>query len=327
VWLTDGASLTGFTLTNGMGYGGGGVYCPIGANAVVTNCVIVGNSAPGYTANGFGGGAYGGALYNCLLWRNNAAFWGGGAALSTLYNCTVVSNSAGSHVGVGGTAQCTLYNSILYRNTLGFDPDPVMNYDPSCTLTYCCASPLPSGEGNIDAYPEFVDYAGGNLRLQSNSPCIDAGTNWYAARPTDLDGRPRLVGRVDMGAYEFQPSVSGAFIGWLQQWGLPTDGSADYADVDADGLNNWQEWVCQTCPINLQSALRLVSAAPTGPNATVIWQSVAGVNYFLLRSPDLAAPSALVATNIPGQLGTTTYADTNATGAGPFYYRVGVQAP
>jgi hypothetical protein len=66
---------------------------------------------------------------------------------------------------------------------------------------------------------------------------------------------------------------------------------------------------------------------PAGTNATVTWQSVAGVSYFLERSADLAAPFTLLATNIVGQTNTTSYSDTNATAAGPFFYRVGVEWP
>jgi len=175
-----------------------------------------------------------------------------------------------------------------------------------------------------------VDDANGNLRLQSNSPCINAGLNANAPGPTDLDGRPRIVsGTGDIGAYELQESGSVISYAWLQQFGLPTDGSADATDPDADGHNTWQEWQCQTCPTNALSVLRLLSASHDGTNVTVSWQSVAGVNYFLECSTNLAATPRFtpLATNHPGQPGTTTYTDTNAAGPGPFFYRVGVRVP
>jgi hypothetical protein len=143
-----------------------------------------------------------------------------------------------------------------------------------------------------------------------------------------LDGNPRIVsGTVDIGAYEYQGAGSVISYAWLQQYGLPTDGSADYADPDHDGLNDWQEWICGTNPTNAASALRLISAVPAGTNVTVSWQSVAGINYFLERSANLATPFAPLATNVVGQAGTTRYADANAVGLGPFFYRVGVMAP
>ena len=92
-------------------------------------------------------------------------------------------------------------------------------------------------------------------------------------------------------------------------------------------MNNWQECVCGTDPTNPLSVLRLLSPCVTGTNATLSWQSGAGVNYFLQRSANLATPFTLLATNIIGQAGTTSYADTNATGAGLFFYRVGVKYP
>ncbi len=51
------------------------------------------------------------------------------------------------------------------------------------------------------------------------------------------------------------------------------------------------------------------------------------MHYFLQRRVNLAAPVTLLATNIVGQAATTRYADTNAAGAEPLFYRVGVQAP
>lgn len=41
----------------------------------------------------------------------------------------------------------------------------------------------------------------------------------------------------------------------------------------------------------------------------------------------MVVPFMLLAANIVGQAGTTTYADTNAAGAGPRFYRAGVNSP
>ena len=297
VFLTNGASLSGFTLTNGATRAvnddyptnresrGGGLWCE-SASAVASNCLVVGNSA-----------LYGGGAYNCRL-----------------NNCTLAGNRA--DVG-GGVSGCLLENCILvFNNEFSNDPFNDPDYDSSTI-----------NNSWVGADPFFADYYGGNLRLQSGSPCINAGNNAFAPAGPDLDGRPRIVGgTVDIGAYEYQPGISGVFIGWLQQYNLPTDGSADYTDPDGDRMNNWQEWRCRTDPTNAHSVLHLLAPATDRTNVMLTWQSVTGVNYFLERSPSLAAPSSFtaMATNIFGQTGTTTYTDTNAAGAGPFFYRVGV---
>jgi hypothetical protein len=68
-----------------------------------------------------------------------------------------------------------------------------------------------------------MDFAGGDLRLGSNSPCINAGNNVYVAGTIDLAGFPRIAGEtVDIGAYEFQSPASLISYAWLQQYGLPT---------------------------------------------------------------------------------------------------------
>jgi hypothetical protein len=289
--------------------GGGAEQCTL------NNCTLTGNSAASY-----GGGADYSTLNNCTL-TGNSARQGGGAWPGTLNNCTLTGNSA-SVSGGGAAYQGTLNNCILYYNTA---PNGA-NYEANSTLNSCCTTPNPGwGVGNFTNAPLFVDYAGGNLCLQPNSPCINAGNNTYVPGLTDLDGNLRISGDfVDVGAYEFQ--FVKPFHTWLEQYGLPTDGSADFSDADGDGLNNWQEWRCQTDPNNPLSVLRLLSALRAGTNVTVTWQSVAGVSYFLERSTNLTAspPFTLLASNLPGQPGTTSYTDTNAAAASWLFYRIGV---
>jgi len=292
--------------------GGGGA-----SFGTLNNCTLTGNSA-----RVDGGGANGGTLNNCTL-SGNSADHGGGADGCTMNNCTVSGNSA-NFTG-GGASGGTLNNCIVYYNTAA--SGGANYYGP--TLNYCCTTPPPpGGPGNFTNAPLFLDQAGGNLRLQSNSPCINAGLNAYAPAGLDLDGHPRIVGgTVDVGAYEFPSPNSLISYAWLQQYGLPTDGSADYADPDGDGLNNWQEWRAGTDPTNPLSVLRLMKPVPRPSGIAVRWLSVSNRAYLLERSTNLGvAPLFLpLSSNIVGQAGSTTLLDTNVAGVGPVFYRVGVQ--
>ncbi len=328
---------------NSARYGGGGQgatmnNCKVSSNSVsfygggasggaLSHCALSGNSAQ------YGGGVSSATLNDCTLSANSASYQGGGAYYSTLNNCTVSGNStsgygggiAGGVFAGGGTINSVVNNCIVHYNRADWGG---ANYFTS-TLNYCSTSPQPiGGTNNITLGPLFVDVGAGNLRLQSNSPCIDAGNNGYVTNITDLDGRPRIVGaRVDMGAYEYQPNASGLFIGWLLQYDLPTDGSADTADPDGDRLNNRQEWVAGTNPTNAQSVLRLLTPTPVGHDLMVSWESVPGRSYFLDWSTSLGAQPGFkrLATHLPAAASTTIFTHTNAAGVGPLFYRVGVE--
>jgi len=189
--------------------------------------------------------------------------------------------------------------------------------------------PLPTnGVGNITNEPAFVDLAGSNFRLQTNSPCINAGNNAYVTTSTDLDGNPLISsGTVDIDAYEFQGAGLSEFAGWLWQYSLRTDGSADHTDADSDGMDNWQEWITGTDPTNALSVLQMLSPTGDVSGVTVSWQSVTNRTYSVQRATDRATQPAFstLATNIAGQQVTTSFTDTNAIGDGPYFYRVGVQ--
>jgi len=131
VYLTNEASLDGFTLTNGAA---SGVWCA-STNAWVSNCVIVGNSA------GEGGGSYSGTLNNCII-ADNTANYGGGAFGGTLNNCTLRGNLAltAYHVPAGyggGSYDSTLNNCTLTGNSAaGFSGGGAFGGTlNNCTLT------------------------------------------------------------------------------------------------------------------------------------------------------------------------------------------------
>ena len=142
VYLMSGASLSGFTLTNGATrtsgdsdkeQSGGGVWC-LSASAVLSNCVLAGNSAynsgggasfgtlvnckllqnSALATNSSGGGAFGTTLSGCVLSANSATS-GGGTYYGMLNNCTISGNFASSYAA--GAYWGTLYNCTLTGNS------------------------------------------------------------------------------------------------------------------------------------------------------------------------------------------------------------------
>jgi hypothetical protein len=317
---------TGGPIGSAIGNGGGVVRCNL------TNCIVANNWA-GYE----GGGAISSTLVGCIVSDNYCGDYGAGGTFSgTLINCTVVNNSGG---GCGGVYGSVVENSIVYYNTnrnSGFPTNGTGKFTNCCIIPLPSSVPLPSsGWNNFTNPPLFEDLADEDFHLQSNSPCINAGNNSYltnvfthASVKTDLDGNPRISGgTVDIGAYEFQNPASIISYAWLQQFGLTNNGSADFADTDGDGMNNWQEWRTGTIPTDPSSLLKMTTVANDVSGMTVTWQSVSGVIYFLQSSTDFTAQPAFstIQTDITGLPGTTSYTDTDATGAGPYFYRVGVQ--
>lgn len=345
--------LEGFTLKNGatIGFGGidsdtsgGGVLC--GSEAIVTNCVLIGNSAflqggGAYISYGAvvtkcrfignsaaqGGGVAGGfesKIDNCVLFGNSASQIGGGSRGVDLNSCTVVLNRAESFGG--GTSEGLVENCIVMFNSGAAFFSEFENYY-HCTLHFSCARPMPDdGLGNIARDPLFVDALQGNFSLKSNSPVINAGggVSFEVSLGTDLDGNPRVNGgRVDIGALEFQMDP---FHEWLAAFRLPFDGSADDADSDSDGMSNRFEWNAGTDPTNALSVLQVLSATNFTLGIRVRWRGVNDRNYFLERATSLNEPVtfSLVASNVPGRLPITSYTDTNVVGKGAVFYRVGV---
>jgi hypothetical protein len=329
--------------TNTAGYYGGGTEL-----AADNFCDLFNNSA----AVG-GGGAVGGSLTSCIISNNVAIADGGGAGGAYLTNCLVIDNRVTEFQGEGGgTYACNLFNCtvafnygyypgiypapdappfnvqncIIYDNTSSFNTNWLYGF----YFKNCCTFPLPTGYGNYANFtndPLFINLTN-DFQLQSNSPCINAGNNTFISSATDLDGNPRIQGgTVDIGAYEYQTPTSVISYAWLQQYGLPTDGSVDFTNLDGTSLDVYQDWIAGLNPTNPASVLVMLS--PTATNnvsgITVSWQSVSGILYDLQRSTNLAAPAAFstIQTGIIGQAGTTSYTDTSATNNSPYFYQVG----
>lgn len=192
-----------------------------------------------------------GVLHQCLF-RGNAASVGGGvyAQVSSgfppfqstnqfsIASCVFTANSAGmsdgAHIARIGSNPLTIRveNSSFDGDGIGGDVDFVsaciFRNAPSpfvdiATTPYAVTNSnvqgWPTGNGNIDVDPQWVNPAANDYRLTAGSPCIDVGhpvAPWFGY---DVGGSPRIQNGIgDMGADEFDVDCD-------------SDGTPDYAEI------------------------------------------------------------------------------------------------
>jgi hypothetical protein len=248
--MDSSATLFGCTLRDNTAPSGGGVT-NAGGKASILNSVFTENKGS-FVGGGMANDGGEPLVLSCVFVGNEAAQAGGGivnryGAAALILNSTFTGNSV---TGIGGAVASTqggkphILSSILWGNGLRevwADSSSAMQID------YSDVKGGAQGTANLDIDPLFINPAGGDLRLQPGSSCIDKGFLHSAitSSSVDLAGQPRVIGAsVDMGAYEApkpQVDVAGlirqlrADVTDLVSGGakLPANGQSLYAKLDA----------------------------------------------------------------------------------------------
>jgi parallel beta-helix repeat protein len=222
--------IEGFTITNGSGDFGAGIFCFWLSYPAITNNIITGNRASK------GGGIYcwfsSPSIINNVITGNSASSSGGGiycdVSFPTITNNVITGNEALGELwkdGGGGiyclSSSPTVTNNIISENTSNSGGGGIHCYSSSSTFIaynnvwenipqdYWGCGP---GAECISADPMFVDPSLVDYTLRAGSPCIDVGDNDASGLPEfDFEGNPRIMDGngdgaavVDMGAFENQ---------------------------------------------------------------------------------------------------------------------------
>ena len=226
---------------------GGGIYCSSSSPTIANN--IISENTASRTGGGICCSESSPTIANNLITANSAASPGGGIycyGSPAIRNNTITGNSSSSGGGIWceHSSAPTVANNIVAFNSSGlglFASNATPTLRNNCVYGNAAydfsgiANPTGTN-GNISSDPRLVDLAHGDVHIQPNSPCIDAGNNNSvpAGALVDLGGSPRFFNDpatpdtgqgtapiVDIGAYEYIPGD------------FNRDGRIDAADMTA----------------------------------------------------------------------------------------------
>ena len=223
-------AITNVTISGNSATNVGGGMFNVSSSPAITNVAISGNSA-----TQFGGGMFNDnsspAITNVTISGNSATQFGGGmfngnSSSPTLTNVTISGNSATNGGGIfNENSSPQINNSIIWGNMASIDANVRNSIGGAPAYAYSIVGGV-AETGVTDTDPLFVNWLNpstttmpttlGDYRLQFGSPAINTGSNslYLTARgianftgEKDLAGNPRLIGIIDMGAYEFNATT------------------------------------------------------------------------------------------------------------------------
>lgn len=218
----------------------------------VHQCRIVGNGKSGIYHNWYDSTL---SISNSLMCGNGREGIYAAGDLLQVANCTISQNvteiESYAYGIYAASTNLFIIDSIIWQNGHTSSYNIALPYSPqTSSINYSClGQPIQSGMGNIYVNPQYVDSLNQDYHLQTNSPCLDAGS---PLTPYENETTPN-GSRVNMGAYgntleatlSTDVDTDGDCIN--DNWELTNLGGSDPSvhdsndDVDGDGFANFIE--------------------------------------------------------------------------------------
>ena len=271
--------------------------------------------------------------YNHLVISNGGAVYdgNGNVGLSSGNNTALVTGSG----SMWNQATSILVGYLGGTNQLTIDSGATVMASNAC-VTYNFTAPgnridVTGGSFYVTnaTHDAILDVRCGQVTLSSGLLQADIVVVTNACGRLIHNGGTLIVGSLIL-----DPNLSavgdGIPNGWKLQHNLdPFDPTLGSEDPDGDGMNNLQEYLSGTDPINSGSSFRVISVVPTGKNMLVTWMTASGRTNALQAAAGDATGGygtngfndIFVVTNTAGTV--TNYLDIGAaTNLPSRYYRV-----
>lgn len=223
-----------------------------------------------------------------------------------------------------------IYGAITDSNGLPYVPSSPLRWDVASggtsvgvTSTIACVNGVCYHVAQVPFETRLI--AGTtNFPASSNTFELTSGQTTYGR--TAWVGSNRLfLTNPGLGSFTFSKSERGR----EDRVDLRLPYSVANVDSDGDGMPDWAEIIAGTDPHDPNSVLRLsgqLSPSPSG-GLVIQWVSVPGTGYTVFSTTNLANPFRVLTTNVVAGSVTTSFRDAEATGLGPYFYRIRVNTP